>query len=144
MKIKSIRDVKISKKLMILGAVSILGLFLMGKESIATARQIDQVGAELNDVWMNAVIAAEELNTVTSDYRITESRHAITTDLELMGALEQDMLELEQDIESRFQEYKQLPTLEADQMIMDRAYQAWQQYLECSKELVEILSLIHI
>ena len=93
MKIKSIRDVKISKKLMILGAVSILGLFLMGKESIATARQIDQVGAELNDVWMNAVIAAEELNTVTSDYRITESRHAITTDLELMGALEQDMLE---------------------------------------------------
>ena len=103
MKIKSIRDVKISKKLMILGAVSILGLFLMGKESIATARQIDQVGAELNDVWMNAVIAAEELNTVTSDYRITESRHAITTDLELMGALEQDMLELEQDIESRFQ-----------------------------------------
>mgnify|MGYP003373766459 CR=1 FL=1 len=138
MKIKSIRDVKISKKLMILGAVSILGLFLMGKESIATARQIDQVGAELNDVWMNAVIAAEELNTVTSDYRITESRHAITTDPELMGALEQDMLELEQDIESRFQEYKQLPTLEADQMIMDRAYQAWQQYLECSKELVEI------
>ena len=93
MKIKSIRDVKISKKLMILGAVSILGLFLMGKESIATARQIDQVGAELNDVWMNAVIAAEELNTVTSDYRITESRHAITTDPELMGALEQDMLE---------------------------------------------------
>lgn len=138
MKIKSIRDVKISKKLMILGAVSILGLFLIGKESIATARQIDQVGAELNDVWMNAVIAAEELNTVTSDYRITESRHAITTDPELMGALEQDMLELEQDIESRFQEYKQLPTLEADQMIMDRAYQAWQQYLECSKELVEI------
>ena len=55
-------------------------------------------------MWMNAVIAAEELNTVTSDYRITESRHAITTDLELMGALEQDMLELEQDIESRFQD----------------------------------------
>ena len=131
MKIKSIRDVKISKKLMILGAVSILGLFLMGKESIATARQIDQVGAELNDVWMNAVIAAEELNTVTSDYRITESRHAVTADSELMG-------ELEQDIEERFQAYKQLPTLEADQMIMDRAYQAWQQYLECSKELVEI------
>mgnify|MGYP000419352999 CR=1 FL=1 len=93
MKIKSIRDVKISKKLMILGAVSILGLFLMGKESIATARQIDQVGAELNDVWMNAVIAAEELNTVTSDYRITESRHAVTADSELMGELEQDMLE---------------------------------------------------
>ena len=70
MKIKSIRDVKISKKLMILGAVSILGLFLMGKESIATARQIDQVGAELNDVWMNAVIAAEEYgNLRLPDYR---------------------------------------------------------------------------
>ena len=65
MKIKSIRDVKISKKLMILGAVSILGLFLMGKESIATARQIDQVGAELNDCGGGA----EYGNLRLPDYR---------------------------------------------------------------------------
>ena len=138
MKIKSIRDVKISKKLVLLGTVSVLGLFLMGKESIATARQMDQVGAELNDVWMNAVIAAEELNTSTSDYRITESRHAITADMNLMKELEEEMKELELGIERQFQEYKKLPTLAEDQAIMDRAYIAWQEYLECSRNLIEI------
>lgn len=137
MRVKSIRDVKISVKLMLLGLVSILGLFLLGSESVSTAWRINQVGAELNDIWMNAVIVAEELNTTTSDYRIRESRHAITTDPELMASLEAELELLEKDIESKFREYQSLPTQETDQAFIREAQAVWQEYLECSRNLVE-------
>ena len=137
MKIKTIRNVKISVKLMLLGVVSILGLFLLGSESVSTAWKIDQVGAELNDVWMNAVIVAEELNTTTSDYRIRESRHAITTDPELMASLEEELKFLEKDIEAKFRAYQKLPTRETDQELIRQAQAVWNSYLECSRNLVE-------
>ncbi len=133
MKIKSIRDIKISTKLVLLGAVSILGMFLLGQESVATAWKIDQAGAELNDVWMNAVITAEELNTATSDYRIRESRHALTTDPELLGELEA----LNADIQEKFLAYEALPTRAEDQEIIRRAKTVWQEYLACGAELRE-------
>lgn len=137
MKMKSLRDIKISAKLMLLGLVSILGLFLLGSESVSTAWRINQVGAELNDIWMNAVIVAEELNTTTSDYRIRESRHAITTDPELMASLEAELEVLEKDIENKFSQYQKLPTQEADQAIIREAQVIWNEYLECSRNLVE-------
>lgn len=137
MKMKSLRDIKISAKLMLLGLVSILGLFLLGSESVSTAWRINQVGAELNDIWMNAVIVAEELNTTTSDYRIRESRHAITTDPELMASLEAELEVLEKDIENKFSQYQKLPTQEADQAIIREAQVVWNEYLECSRNLVE-------
>lgn len=137
MKMKSLRDIKISAKLMLLGLVSILGLFLLGSESVSTAWRINQVGAELNDIWMNAVIVAEELNTTTSDYRIRESRHAITTDPELMASLEAELEMLEKDIENKFSQYQKLPTQEADQAIIREAQVVWNEYLECSRNLVE-------
>lgn len=137
MKIKSIRDIKISAKLMLLGLISILGLFLLGSESVSTAWRINQVGAELNDVWMNAVIIAEELNTTTSDYRIRESRHAITTDPELMASLEAELEVLEEDIQDKFRQYQSLPTQETDQALIREAQMVWNDYLECSRNLVE-------
>lgn len=137
MKNKSMRDVKISVKLLLLALVSVVGLCILGGESVSTARQINQVSAELNDVWINAVIVAEELNTTTSDYRIQESRHAITTDPELMAELEQEMRSIANVIEGKFQTYKRLPTRETDQMIIQEAEGVWKEYLECSKVLIE-------
>ena len=109
----------------------------MGSESVSTAWKIDQVGEELSDVWMNAVIVAEELNTTTSDYRIRESRHAITTDPELMASLEEELVLLEKDIEAKFRAYQMLPTRETDQEYIRQAQEVWRDYLECSRNLVE-------
>ncbi len=137
MKMKTLRDIKISTKLMLLGAVSILGLLVLGRESVSTAWKINQAGMVLNDVWMNAVIVAEELNTATSDYRIRESRHAVTTDPQLMEQLESELWQLQQDINEKFRLYEKLPTLAEDQEMMQRAKAVWNEYLDCSRILIE-------
>lgn len=137
MKIKPLRDIKIRTKLMLLGAVCIVGLVTLERESVFTASRIKQAGDDMSDIWMNAVIVAEELNTATSDYRIKESRHAVTTDPRLMEALEQEMGRIRKEIEVMFDQYRQLPTWDSDQAFMDEAELAWDGYLEYSEELIE-------
>ena len=137
MRMKPLKDIKIRTKLVLLGTVCLLGLIVLGKESISTASRIKQAGDEVSGIWMNAVIVAEELNTVTSDYRIKESRHAITTDPKLMESLELEMDRLRGEIEKKFEEYRRLPTWEADQEIIAEAEIAWKGYLEYSEMLIE-------
>ena len=137
MRIKPMQDIRIRTKLMTLGAVCVLGLVILERESVFTASRIKQAGDEMSDIWMNAVIVAEELNTATSDYRIKESRHAVTTDPKLMEALEQEMRRIRGDIEEKFEEYRQLPTWDSDQAFMDEAEVAWDGYLEYSERLIE-------
>lgn len=137
MKLKSIRNTKIRTKLILLGAVSILGMFVLGSESVSTAWQIDQVGEEISSTWINAVIIAEELNTATSDYRIQESRHAIATAPSMMAEVEAEMDLLAKEIADKFKAYRALDTMEADQKIIREAEVVWNEYLETSKELIE-------
>lgn len=137
MKLKSIRNTKIRTKLILLGAVSILGMFVLGSESVSTAWQIDQVGEEISSTWINAVIIAEELNTATSDYRIQESRHAIATAPSMMAEVEAEMDLLAKEIADKFKAYRALDTMEADQKIIREAEIVWNEYLETSKELIE-------
>lgn len=103
MKIKFNRNTKIRTKLILLGAVSILGMFVLGSESVSTAWQIDQVGEEISNTWINAVIIAEELNTATSDYRIRESRHAIAIAPAMMEEVEAELKVLEAEIAGQVQ-----------------------------------------
>lgn len=137
MKIKSIRNTKIRTKLILLGTVSILGLFVLGSESVSTAWQIDQVGEEISSTWINAVIIAEELNTATSDYRIQESRHAIAIAPSMMAEVEAELDLLAKEIADKFKAYRALDTMEADQKIIREAEIVWNEYLETSKELIE-------
>lgn len=130
------RNMKIRTKLMLLGMISVLGLFILGGESITTINQINQVSKEFNEVWINAVVIAEELNTTTSDYRIQESRHAITIDSGLMEELEDTLFRLEQEIERKFDIYKKLPTNAEDQQIIEQAEEVWGRYLKCSQNLI--------
>ena len=136
MKIKSIKDVKIRTKLILIGAVSVLGLFVLGSESVYTAWQISQVNAKADTVWLNAVIIAEGLNTETSDYRIQESHHAITTDSEGMAVIEEDLKKREARIDGQFQNYQALSTSEEDQAMIRDARALWKDYLRESKEVI--------
>lgn len=137
MRIKPIRDVRIRSKLILLGVICFLGMFILGRESVFTALKIKEAGDEMSGVWMNAVIAAEELNTATSDYRIRESRHAVTTDPKLMQSLEQELETIRADIEQKFLDYYELPTRQEDQEIIRKAEEAWKEYLEYSEQLID-------
>lgn len=138
MKVKSIRNISIKTKLLLLGGVSILGLVFIGAESIITAKQINEASTEISQSWVPAIIIAEELNTETSDYRIKEFYHTITHDEETMNHLEKEMMQVRQEIDAAFEEYELYITDQTDRGLMEDARAYWDKYLEYSDRLLPI------
>lgn len=135
MKIK-FRNFKIKTKLILLGAISIVGLTIIGAESVLTARQINQVSTDISQAWLPSVIIAEELNTATSDYRLLEINHVIARNKEDKAEAEKSLMSKRQEIEDNFGKYHAYITDTRDQKMMEAAKALWDQYLTCSDELL--------
>ncbi len=138
MKMKSIRNIKIKTKLLLLGGISLLGMIFIGAESIITARQINEASTVISQSWEPAMIIAEELNTKTSDYRIREYNHVITKDEKDMDRLEGEMAQIRGDIDAAFQEYELYTADESDRKLMVEAKGDWNKYLLCSDRLLTV------
>ncbi|WP_349946403.1 MCP four helix bundle domain-containing protein [Lacrimispora sp. BS-2] len=138
MKLKSIKNINIKTKLLLLGGISIMGLIFMGMESVITARQINEASTEISQCWVPAIIIAEELNTRTSDYRIKEYNHVITTDKKDMDRLEEEMIRIREDIARGFKDYELYISSESDRKLMEAAEGEWNKYLEYSDRLLVI------
>ena len=135
---KHFRNARLKKKLILLGIVSVLGLVLMGASSLITTNQIRKSSTDMTQAWLPSFIIAEELNTATSDYRINEYNHVITHDEAVMEELEKEMALVCEDIEDKFRQYESLITNETDERLMREAEDVWHEYLEYSKEILEI------
>lgn len=135
---KSIRNIKIKTKLLLLGAISILGLVVIGAESVITAKKINDASTEISQTWIPAIIIAEKLNTITSDYRIKEYNHVISTDDEYKDLLEKEMKHIREEIRQEFSSYEFYITDESDRKQMEDAKGYWQKYLKCSEGLLTL------
>lgn len=138
MRVKSIRNIRIKTKLILLGAISIAGLLLMGGESVITGRQINQASTDISQSWLPSVIIAEELNSAISDYRLQENYHVIAKNKDAMEKSEQEMELLRQKIADGFASYTQYITNKEDETMMRKAETLWQYYLACSDRLLEV------
>lgn len=138
MKIKSIRNVRIRTKLILLGVISVAGLVVMGVESVLTARRINQASTDITQAWLPSVIIAEELNTAISDHRIQENTHVLAEDSASMEEAEQHLLKMQKKIEDGFTEYSSYITNDEDREMMEAARELWNRYLECSDELLAL------
>ena len=138
MKVTSIRNIKIKTKLILLGAISILGLIFIGTESVITASKINEASTVISQSWVPAIIIAEELNTKTSDYRIKEYNHVVTSSGVDKSQLEREMDGIKTEIDRSFARYELYITDESDRKLMNEAKDNWRKYLECSYRLLAV------
>ncbi|MDF2886120.1 MAG: putative sensor with domain [Lacrimispora sp.] len=138
MKVTSIRNIKIKTKLILLGAISILGLLFIGTESIITASKINEASTVISQSWVPAIIIAEELNTSTADFRLKEYNHVVTSNGVDKSQLEREMDAIKTEIDRSFSQYEFYITDESDRRLMNEAKDNWKKYLECSDRLLTV------
>ena len=85
------KNLKIRSKLFILVGMLMVGLIGLGIASLSFMSKINSSSTILAENWMPSIIAAEELNTLTSDYRINEFAHIVAQDQESMASYETEM-----------------------------------------------------
>lgn len=134
---------KIKTKLLIMSAVCILGAVFMGVESVATANEINRISSGISNRWVPAVMAAEKLNRLTSDYRILEYDHIMAESDEEMVRVEQGFHDIREQVEQGFEEYEAYVIDGQDRALMEEAQEGWQAYLETSDQVLALSRFHH-
>lgn len=135
------KNIKIRFKLLLLAGFLMAGLIAMGIVSLVFMGQINNGTTVVSENWMPSVIAAEDLNTLTSDYRIQEYRHILSEDSATMQAAETEMSRISGEINALFDRYlTSLITNDTDGQLMRDAQTAWNKYLELHDNMISLSS----
>lgn len=133
------KNIKIKFKMLILVVFMLAGLFIMGMLSLKFMSNINEGTTVISVNWMPSVIASEELNTLTSDYRIREYQHIVAQDQRTMEETEAEMKDIGQQIDELFSTYfSSLITNDTDKQLMQNAQSAWNKYLELHDNMIEL------
>lgn len=134
------KNLKIRTKLLLLVALLLIALSATGFFAVNFMGKINNGSTVISQNWMPSIIVAEELNTLTSDFRIREMAHVIAQDSDSMKGYEAEMEQISSEITSMFSKYKaELITNDTDRKLMENAESEWNKYMEIHKT-VESLS----
>lgn len=129
------KNLKIKSKLMVLVVMMVACIVVLGGMAIVFMNQINKGSTDIAQGWMPSIIVAEELNTLTSDYRINEYKLIIEQDSSKMQEIMDSISSKAQEIEDMFAQYDELITNETDQKLMENAEKSWDEYLQIGQEM---------
>ena len=85
------KNLKIKTKLFLLVVFMLIGMVALGFMSLSYMKRINEGSTDISDIWLPSVIASEELNTLTSDFRREEYKHIVAQDQQTMQEAETKM-----------------------------------------------------
>lgn len=128
----------IKGRLIILTALLVGSLIFLGVFSINNLRKTNESSTEISSEWIPKIIGAEEVNTLTSDFRINEYGHIVDTDSGAMAQREQLMEEQIAQIENWLSEYEKSIYNDKDRELYESVKSEWQRYLEIHNNVIEL------
>lgn len=99
-------------------------------------RVINDKSTEIAENWMPSTIAINAINTATSDYRVAEGLHILSTDASSMDHYEKDMARLTGEISEWCAKYKPLISSEEERALYQSFTRKYDQYLEASQQTI--------
>jgi methyl-accepting chemotaxis protein len=131
-------NLKISRKLvlsssLILALTASLGLF-----AIVQLGAVNESTKEVVLNWMPSAILSSALNTDTSDFRIAELQHVMSSDDKEMAAIDQRLAALGAAIAAKRAAYVKLVSSPEEQKSFDAFGASWNAYVAESKVLLEL------
>lgn len=126
---KMIKNFKMKQKIMCIVIPTILLLCVIGVVSLIFMSRINKASTEISGNSLPSVIAAEEINTTSSDFRLAEFKHVLAPDSETMSQYEEDMVALGETLQSLINEYTTgLITNDTDGQLIENIEDRWEAY----------------
>lgn len=133
------KNMKTKKKLLVLSAFLIGGIFLVG---IAALVSMSWMKKSLNDIsigWMPSCTMSEEMDMLTSEYRVKQYGFLVSTTEEEMKSFEALMEDIDNQISAISAEYESVLQVEEDRQLLMAAKTLWSQYLEDGTVVLELV-----
>ncbi|MBO0902855.1 methyl-accepting chemotaxis protein [Jiella sonneratiae] len=130
---------KLSLKAKFATAFGILLMVITGLAAVAIIQmsQINDKSTEIAQNWLPSVDAVNRLNTATSDFRILEFRHIVSTDPAAMRNVESEIKAADQSLAQLRQNYEKLISSDEERRIYESFSRKYDEYLKLSDRMLE-------
>lgn len=135
---EQLKNMAVRKKLMILVTFTLISIVGIGVISLLFMNSINKASTEIADNCVPSIIAAEEINTSTSDYRINEFKLIIATDKAEMDGIIKDLDEKAEEVNANISAYNKVITNDTDKKMIEDITSGWNSYLELSNKIREL------
>ena len=133
-----IKNMSIKNKLGYLTKAYTIGLVIAGIAAIIGAFLLNSQASNLGNNWMNAVELAEEMNYLTSDYRMRQFGHIVAETEDLYVEYEKLLSQIDARIKEVEEEYAATVSNGEDKKLYDEAIALWKEYVEETKEVPQL------
>lgn len=138
--LESIKDYSIRWKLSFMVGVSTFLMSVLGVAALWGARELNQQTEILHDKWMNANTVIADLDFYTSQVRLKQYSHLVTSTLKGKEEVEQEIERLKETVQGLLAEYDADIETETDRQYYDAARDRWETYLQVTGDRFLALS----
>ncbi|NFO57283.1 methyl-accepting chemotaxis protein [Clostridium botulinum] len=128
----------IKSKLIFLVTMFVITIVFMGIYSTKTLSSVNKQSTIITQEFIPAMICSEELNVMTSDFRLLEYDHIISNTSEAMQEKENEMEEDKKEIQKSLDFYATTIRAEEDKELFKTVKDEWNKYLELNKQVIDL------
>ncbi len=131
---EKIRHMKVADKLGYLTKTFVIGLGIVTIWALIGMVTLSNQTKDITSNWMVAIELAEEMNFLTSEYRLVQFEHAVATTEAEFTEYEAELAAIEAEIEEIEHAYEGTITSDVDAALYEQAAALWTHYREVTGE----------
>lgn len=132
------KNLKIRTKLFLLTVLLLIFTVLMSVISMICMNSLNNSSIYISETCLPAVILAEEIDTLTTDFRLNTYGHVVASDKATKESFQNRLNELSQKIQEKFSSYQQYIVSEEDRRLFENAHTAWHNYTQYHDHIIEL------
>ncbi|SHJ08251.1 methyl-accepting chemotaxis protein [Clostridium cavendishii DSM 21758] len=132
------KNLTIKNKLITLFTFLLIVILGIGLYSVKSLKDVNNISTEIATQAIPGIKQSGNMNTMTSDYRILEFEHILSTSTEKMSELEKLMDQKNAEITKALDSYEKTITDNTDKETFNTAKNEWGKYLEVHKKVIEL------
>ncbi|MDF1494955.1 methyl-accepting chemotaxis protein [Caproiciproducens sp. CPB-2] len=130
------KQLKIGKKLFVLSISLLFCMAVIAGVSLLLMSRIDGAGNEISKQWLPSVVAAEEVNTLTQDYRMNEQGYILATTSTMRQKYKNQIEKIREQVETDVSAYTVADRNDKDRKLVADVKEKWNQYLQLSQKML--------
>lgn len=128
----------IKSKLIMLVTILALSMVILGIYFLITLNKVNSSSTVINDIWLEGVKHSQSISTLTSDYRILEFEHILSTDANVMSSKETELEKTNNIITDEMTSYSKSLYNDEDKKLYSTFNTEWTKYLELHKSIITL------
>lgn len=133
-----LKNLKVSGKLLVYQLSMIAIMIAIGVITSSFTTSINTKLHEITDVWSPSLNYVQELDVLTSNYRMKQYGHLVATDSADLASYEQELAEIETQITTTREALKKLFVTETEKELYNTIEQNWSLYKQQSEQILEL------